>query len=246
MTELDSWSKDLILAAKGADDPSEAQRARLRTSVLAATATAGIAAGSATAAATGKSAVWLKLLLGLVSLGAVSGVGYGVWKASRGAPQDDPVPALVASTAPEAPQGSTETGTLATEDPRQARDEPGPDQADANAKAEPAAPIRAPGKSSHSRLPPRGKARPGLAEEVALIARARSEVQSGNVSEAQRLLAQHRKEFPRGSLGLERSGLEIILACRAGGGKSQARAFLKRFGATPIGGSVRSACGIGE
>ena len=76
MTELDSWSKDLILAAKGADDPSEAQRARLRTSVLAATATAGIAAGSATAAATGKSAVWLKLLLGLVSLGAVSGVGY--------------------------------------------------------------------------------------------------------------------------------------------------------------------------
>lgn len=239
MTELDSWSKDLILAAKGADDPSDAQRARLRASLLAATAGVGIAgaagAGAITSAATGaKSAVWLKLLLSVISVGAVTGIGYSVYSAASGSqsPPPEAPPSLAASALPPAAQAlepAAEALAAASEVPAPAEE-----------------PAEAPRTAAKAVAPAKSAAEPSLAEEVALIARARSAVQSGNTALAQRLLARHRSEFPRGSLGLERSGLELILACRSGGGKSQAKAFLKRYGKTPIAGSVRSACGISE
>ncbi|MEZ4373887.1 MAG: hypothetical protein R3B07_23905 [Polyangiaceae bacterium] len=235
MTELDSWSRDLILAAKGADDPSDAQRARLRASLLAATAGVGVAAGGgavASAATSAKTALWLKLLLSVVSVGAVTGIGYSVYSAATRSQPAEPqataaAPALL--PAPQTPEPTAEALARISEAPREAQAPP---------EALPAAPKAV--------TPAKTAAKPGLAEEVALIARARSAVQSGNPALARKLLAQHRSEFPRGSLGLERSGLELILACRSGGGKSQAKAFLKRYGKTPIAGSVRSACGIGE
>ncbi|MCA9642569.1 MAG: hypothetical protein H6718_06000 [Polyangiaceae bacterium] len=246
MTELDSWSKDLILAAKGADDPSDAQRARLRASLLAATAgagiagagmaSAGVAGGSAAGVATttAKTALWLKLLLSVVSVGAVTGIGYSVYSAATA--NQSPPPEAQATTAapalqpaPKPPEPPVEALAATSEAPSETEEPPKP----ATAAPKAVAPAKSAGK-------------PGLAEEVALISRTRSAVQSGNAADAQRLLAQHRREFPRGSLSLERSGLELILACRSGGGKSQAKAFLKRYGKTPIAGSVRSACGISE
>ncbi len=247
MTELDSWSKDLILAAKGADDPSEAQRARLRASILAATAGAGIAAGGATTALAGstKSALWLKLLYTVVGIGAVSGIGYGVWIAA-GAPgpsaATNPATHRVASHAAGGPPAAT-AATIALEEPASAGPQP---SEDAQIEEEPAPGPAPAAKAYKPAVTAKSAPRLGLAQEVALIARARSAVQGGNAAEAQRLLAEHRREFPRGSLSLERSGLEVILACRSGGGKRQAKAFLQRFGKAPIAGSVRSACGNGE
>ena len=94
---------------------------------------------------------------------------------------------------------------------------------------------------------PRGASRRNsdrLAEEVAILSRAETELHAGHYAKALNLLEQHARSFPRGTLAPERLGAQVQALCGLGR-RSEAEATLRRL--TP--GSLqetraRAACGI--
>ncbi len=68
-----------------------------------------------------------------------------------------------------------------------------------------------PHKATVEPLPPRADDR--LAQEVALLSRAMSDLRSGRAAQALKLLDEHQRKFPKGALGVERRGAKAQALC---------------------------------
>ena len=60
------------------------------------------------------------------------------------------------------------------------------------------------------------RTRDGLAEEVALLSRAETELRAGRPAKALLVLAEHQRKFPRGALAEERTAARIQALCALG------------------------------
>jgi len=63
---------------------------------------------------------------------------------------------------------------------------------------------------------PQSRSRDGLAEEVALLSRAETELHAGRAAKALLVLAEHQRKFPRGALAEERTAARIQALCALG------------------------------
>lgn len=124
----------------------------------------------------------------------------------------------------------------------------------ASAEAAPVAttpPTTAPADDDTAAPPPaRSAARatqaPTLADEVALVARARTALRAGDLAGASDALDAHDRAFPRGALAEEAEALRVEIASRSGDGpraERLARAFLTRHPSSPHAARVRTLAG---
>jgi Flp pilus assembly protein TadD len=60
------------------------------------------------------------------------------------------------------------------------------------------------------------RSRDGLAEEVALLSRAETELRAGRPAKALSALSEHQRKFPRGALAEERAAARIQALCALG------------------------------
>jgi outer membrane protein assembly factor BamD (BamD/ComL family) len=83
--------------------------------------------------------------------------------------------------------------------------------------------------------------------ELALIKRAKAELDAGRPSAALALLSEHGRRFPRGTFAGEREALLILALCTSGR-LSQGRSLARRFAAahprSPLVDRVRRACDL--
>lgn len=88
-----------------------------------------------------------------------------------------------------------------------------------------------------------------LDAELALISSAQQALQGGAPAKALEVLDQHAREFPRGVLSVERSGLRAVALCAANRlpeGQSAGQAFLSRNPRSPLAARIRGVCRLGE
>lgn len=79
-------------------------------------------------------------------------------------------------------------------------------------------------------------ARPRVGEEIENLDRARAALQAGNATEAERVLGEYRRAFPRGAMGPEAAVLEVRVALARGDREraaALARSFLVRHDGSP-------------
>jgi hypothetical protein len=254
--ELPPNARDLIEAARHADDPSAADRARIDAKARARFAAMGVtvlsppagletaqaaggaggqtaagagAQGGAAAAAAAGTATATKVVATAVIAGAVA---FG---AVRGLQTAEPEPAsgrrLEAVTV-------SATGPVAAMDPESAT---GPEPATEPESATESGPVTAsePVPVAEGSRPRRrrrarrtrdeGVADDGrLAAEVALIGRVHDALQAGHHAQALRLLRAHREGFAEGALAQERRGLRVLALCGAGR-LAEGRRLRRRF-----------------
>jgi hypothetical protein len=104
---------------------------------------------------------------------------------------------------------------------------------------EPLPPVEAPAATPSSR-----RQADRLAEEVAILSRAETELHAGRYSEALRVLEEHQHKFPRGTLSQERTAARIRALCGLGR-TSEANAALARLSPGSLHeGPAREACAI--
>jgi len=220
MSELDPESRDLFRAGRDALRPSVDDRARIREALRARITGVSQAPDPTPLTSAGSGLGWLSVSA-LVAAVVVGGV---LLTPKASAPQ---APA-VASASP--PARSAEAPTLPP--PTALAPAPPPSSAPPSTPATPAV------RSS-------AKPRPtdSLAEEVALLSRAQTELHAGRFSAALQLLNTHQKKFPRGILGQERVAARIQALCGLGR-VNEANAELARVAKGSLHeGAVREACG---
>lgn len=86
-----------------------------------------------------------------------------------------------------------------------------------------------------------------LDKEVALIARAKAELDRGHFQLARASLDRHKAQFPGGMLALEREGLGVLIACGEKRSPTSARLaeqFISQNGQSPLADRIRRSCGI--
>ncbi|HEY0469564.1 MAG TPA: hypothetical protein VGC79_35485 [Polyangiaceae bacterium] len=207
MTDLSLGGKALVQAARNADRPSDADRERVLALLQArlgdaAVLTAGVAHTPSTTA--GTSALRSKLLKwGWV--GPTVLVAGAWWFVPRGGHEGaKAVPAPSASVSLSVPAVAA--------DPVSAAGELAPSVASSST------PIATPDAQSRpvevQKVVPRSG--DGLAEEVALLSRAETELHAGRPAKALLALAEHQRKFPRGTLAEERTAARIQALCALG------------------------------
>ncbi len=222
----DDMSADLqrlIDGARGGDDPTPADRERVRASLV-----AGLAAGGGAAGAGSK----LGLLgrAGLVALVGALLAGGAWWFASTSGGDGH----------------SSRPAVSRTSDPvlePAAEPEPAP---------EPGAQLSAPAADAAPRITASERPRPRaprdaaqLAEEARLLREAETARRAGELERASQKLDEHRRRFPRGVLASERDAARVLLLCDAGRtaeARKLAASFLRRHPRSPLADRVRSAC----
>jgi hypothetical protein len=162
-------------------------------------------------------------------------------------------PRAAASQAPAAPLAAPATGPRAISraiPSAQAPQAPAPPTDDALASSN-ASQRENRGYARSQRVPARARptsstAAGGLELEIAMIASARSSLQSGRPQAALAQLAQHERQFSQGALRDERDGLRVLALCRlepySAGSEARAR-YLARAPASLLAAQVRAACG---
>lgn len=189
-------------------------------------ATVGAAATTATKvglSATAKKIVGVLLLLG--------GTGVGLGLVVTGKPVSQTARSLRASlpdvdTRP--PQGRTELEVPTVATAEGTDDEP---------------PRPAPSVGAPSTPPPSDA--DDLAAEIALLAKARAALRSGDGSAAMARLDEHARRFPRGTLAPERTVTRVRALCALGGPSAARAAYLRLAGGDPHSphlASLRAAC----
>jgi hypothetical protein len=241
MTDLSPESKALVELARGDDEPSPVDRARVRRALgaslatgLAVTSTASLAAGAGLKAA-GTSAG----LAGTLKVAMWVGVGMAVGALST-------TTALVALRAPNAdtapaPRSAPQTAPAVTADPPA-------DEAPAIAPTDTATiPLEVSSKPSGSRPPQPSPS--SLAAEMRLLETARAALSGGDARRALTLIQEHEREFPGGSLSEERRASKVFALCELGRRGEAARAaaeFLRTAPASPLRGRVLDSCAFSE
>ena len=237
MKDMSPELRRLVDDARAADDPTAADRDRVRAALV-----AGLAAGGGAAAtATGGGKLGLMGRLGLASLVGVLLAG-GVWwfvSSTSGGERAD-APPRVASPEPAPPAEPIEEGAKEW----RGGDTPAASPADAAPPAADAAP-RVTATRVERPKPPRQRDAAQLAEEARLLREAETARRGGDIALATERLAEHRRRFPRGALATEREAARILVLCDAGRpdeAKKLAARFLRRYPRSPLADRVRSAC----
>ena len=239
--ELSPVARQIVERAREADQPTDANRKRVRAAVLAAVAAGAATSASSTAAAKGTASVsggaTAKLLLAVV-VTAVAGGGYlalsgdsppahqppphGATQVTQSSPQ--PPPAPVATD--EAPVAAVEAPVAPTAvEPDM---EFPPDQISSRAK--PAPPARTASTIQAERM---------------LLLKARSYRKDGNPAGALTLLDEYSRTFTGGKLLEEQAALRVLVLCDLGHtkrAKRQAAAFRSRWPASVQANRVNGSC----
>jgi len=237
MKDMSPELRRLVDDARAADDPTAADRDRVRAALVAVLA----AGGGAAATATGGGKLGLMGRLGLVTLIGALLAGGVWWFVSSSSGGEDRVAAVPTSD----PAPVSDPVPDPVPDPVL---DPVPDPApvsdpDPGAQPPDAAPHVTSTPARRAKPKPRDAAQ--LAEEARLLREAETARRGGDIALASERLAEHRRRFPRGALTTEREAARILVLCdagRAGEAKKLAARFLRRYPRSPLADRVRSAC----
>jgi len=227
VTKLGHEARELVVAGRGALQPSADDRARVLEALRARIGAPPVVpnAGAPAPAPRAVSLGWGKVaavVAGVVVVGAVGLRSLGP-HAEGVAPRLTASPPVVVSAAPAA--GPAEPATTAPESAPQSLD---------SVAASSAAP---PAEASTPRRPS-----DRLGEEVSILSRAEAELHARRFASALRLLDEHQRKFPRGKLTQERVAAKIQALC-ALGRTSEADAALALLSPDSVHeGRARAAC----
>ncbi len=210
MSDLSEGGKALVQAGKQADRPSDADRERVLVALRARLGEAALLATSAVQAPPATSP-WAIVRAKLVKWGWVGPtvvVAGAVWLAPHARQQREQAalaahPSAVNSVSAQpaaSPSAAPEPAVVASAEPVE-RALPRPEAPDGR-------PTDAP--------KPQARSRDSLAEEVALLSRAETELHAGRPAKALLALAEHQRKFPRGALAEERTAARIQALCALG------------------------------
>jgi hypothetical protein len=255
MKELGPEAHALLEAARGGDDPTDADEERVRAAIttrLVAGAAGGLAivgavkssvavaraSGAGTSAATAVSVGFAAKVLIIAVLVGTIGMGVAGFVRSRSRPLAHAV-ALAA-----APSSASLELPLASET-SQGASNPRPAVSDGQTL-----PVRvgasAVGAFARAELPP-GAPPPGeVAAEVHLLREAHLAMGAGDVDRVLVLLDEHERRYPRGALGEERDATRIGALCALGRrveAKDAAERFLRMTPRSLQAAAVRASCG---
>lgn len=246
MDELGPDERPWLDALRTADEPSAADRARVRAAVMASVGAAGAAGALVKTGAVAKAAVKTGIVVGVWKIGLASVVllaaaGGTTWMLTRPAPA--PVAAVAAPVVAAAPVAASAAPV-----------EPAPVAvAQADMPGEVAAPVATPSArvrvAGSARAPaPSPVARPETADafegEMALLTSAQHALERGDTTTAIGALSRHRREHPSGTLAVERDGLLAIASCDAkrADGRALGERFVAQNASSPLVARVRAAC----
>jgi hypothetical protein len=251
MRELGQESNALLEAARGGDEPTEADRERVRMALaarLAGGAAAGIGASAAgkSLAAAAVRAGWATKVLVAATLACA--VGAGAWRMTR------PTLGTKAVTTSEAPKGSESTAVaveavepplvaVGLSPPPSASPEPQKPSARPSVRAVAVGAVGTPAASSPTHTE---RSTGGVAAEVRLLSEAQANMRNGDASHALLLLEEHARRFPKGALGEERDAATVAALCalgRSAEARDLAERFLRATPRSPLAGPVRASCG---
>ncbi len=270
MSELSQEARDLIESTIHADDPADADRARLRARLAAQLGAAAVAStlgaahstmASARAGVAGTSAGSLSAPAG----GLLKGVGSfsGLFKVAVVTGLAGVIGGPVAWFSQQPELGAQRMGARANS-PVAASASPAstpvvetlaptvaaevPDSHHGASAVEVLDDLGSPRRERvTSRRESRAQARlpeSTLSDELSLLAQAQQALRDGAPALALSHAAQHRERFPRGSLREERFGIEALARCAMGHDASEVVAALARLSpSSPLLGRVRTACG---
>jgi hypothetical protein len=222
MSDLSSDGKALVEAGRQADRPSDADRERVLAALRARLGDAAVLAAGLEHAPlkTGGAGVSRSTLVKWGWVAPTVLVTGALWLVPRVWPSAEKAVSApsVVSAPPTAPV--TSSPELA---PQLAP------EVVAEVPPSPSAPVVGSGASRavDSQKPP-ARPRDGLAEEVALLSRAETELHAGRPAKALLALAEHQRKFPRGALAEERTAARIQALC-ALGRNDEANAQLKQL-----------------
>jgi hypothetical protein len=258
MDELPPAARDLIEAARHADDPSDADRARIDAKARARFGAMGLtvlsppagleSAPAAPASQTGSTEATAAGQGGVTAAGTATGTvtkvvataviaGAVAFGAVRGLQPSapEPTPGSAAESVTDSAAVSV-SGTVTESDSVSGTvtESDSVSVSDSETESDTAIDSAArsgerPGRSRVSRGRPQPAAADArLSAEVALIARVHDALQSGRHGQALRLLRAHREGFREGALAQERRGLRVLALCGAGR-RAEARRQRARF-----------------
>jgi hypothetical protein len=234
MNDLDSRSRAIVEAARDADEPSPADRNRIRRAVMVQLAV-GAAASSAAA---GTMTVGMKLGLAAVAVSLVGGAAAGVvhWQQSQGTER---MPTHTRSSVAAARATALSPAAIPKMEPPPAL-----------------APLSAEGHERRPDRPRKPAASPArerdaftqedqLNAEVDVLKRVREELRLGRPAQAMEALREYDLRFGKGALDEERRAMAAIAACQAypgPGSRAQAESFMRSSPRSPLADRVRVAC----
>lgn len=262
-TGLSPEARALIAQARGGDDPSDADRARVRRALLATVAGgAGLAATSAASSAaastvgTGLAATVAKVAAVILVVG---GVGAGTVMV---APWEDPPAVEAPAPRARASRPTVERAAAPAPQPPPVApaveaalpvpvDEPSPPVVAPEPPAAPRAETVRPRPSRPAPVEPPPPAQPAslpastLAAEVALLRSAQAALNGGDPETALARLGDHARRFPDGAMAEEREAARVLALCRAGRddeARGAADRFLRERPQSPLVPRVRRGC----
>jgi hypothetical protein len=238
MNDLDPGAKALIDAAREGDDPSLADRHRIKHTVLLRVATIGAAASASGAATAGTLSLGAKLGAAVLVASLVGGGTVGVLKL-RDARQ---------AASPAKHHQAPPTRTLTLQKPEGTAAETAPVAIpEMVVSARPENRTRRPDKlhTIAEPMPQSASAEDQINSEVAVLKRAREALRLGHPAQALQALAEYDRLFASGALAEERQAMAAIALCRLQPGpasRAQGEAFIRSAPASPLLERVRAAC----
>jgi hypothetical protein len=240
MSELDSQARAIIDAGREADEPTFADRRRIKHAIVAQLASGALAS----AAVAGGTSVGLKVGLAVLAVTAVGGGTVGLLK-------------VRAHHAGETAHRSVLPRSEASPRPLPAPVLPAPSPAlipveraavDSARELKPGRPERARRQLATARdhaLPGDDASDERLNVEVEVLKRAREALRLRQPMLALEVLRDYDRRFGKGTLGEERQALAVIATCLASPGqaaRSRAEAFMRGAPSSPMLDRVRAAC----
>jgi hypothetical protein len=230
MSDLDQQARAIVDAGRDAEQPSAADRDRIKRAVLVQIAAGGAIASTAVA---GTLSLGAKVGLAVVAVTLVGGGAVGVLKA-RGSHAPAVPPARLAPAASPVPTLPPAAVVEAVPQPAPATMDDKPGKVERPRKATPSL-----GRGE------KGPAADQITAEVEVLKRAREELRLGRPARALEALIEYDRRFDRGVLGEEREAMAAIAACQASPGpaaQAGAEAFMRKAPASPLRERVREAC----
>ncbi len=250
MNDLGPDLRSMLEAARGAESPTRADRARIKHAVLLRVATVGAASAVSTAAG---SAIAMplatKVTVAALAVAVVGGGGPCGLGRARGAAGGTTPCGAIPGRARDLAWASNPAGAAARSSGCRATT--APQTAAARGAASRSGPQR--GTSWRKRRARRDRERTlrqapaldSLDPELTVLRQAQEDLRAGPSRPALRRLAEYDRRFGKGTLNEERRAIGAIALCQAHPGpaaQAQAERFLRTAPQSPLAGRVRSAC----
>jgi hypothetical protein len=235
MTELGPTERRLLLALRAADEPTDADRTRVRARVLAKLGVAsGVVSIAAKSAAAPAAASWK---VGAAIVAVIGATGGAAWFAAT--PEASPAGDVTTRNTPRASDRHAK--------PAQANEPPRPIAESQERGASSPALDTARTAEARAQKPPAAARQPSadLDGELALLEGAQQALKQGDSARALAQLERHAAEHPAGVLATERIAIRAVALCESGKmteGQREAKRFLERNPKSPLAVRVRAAC----